>query len=1126
MRKIDCYLQYLFIYGKILLCILFDLKMLKKIFLFILLFFSFISLSFWDSSNTTVNWNYNNVDCSTSTSHWVIHPWVPNTNNSNVSTNWWRPCKTHAYYSADDHWVPMFWTTITSCPTGQMAVSMFWWQIQCREYDDKAPVNVTISYTSGWTNTWVFITMTARDIIDSLDPNTGYSKLKKIELYESSKTHAWTWSSYNLLWSATWDNIDSTLLETRTWTRTAVWWMDYRYRVRAYDYAWNYTEVTNAWVISFDLIDPDSLSINYTSGWTNSNQTINVQAQDSWWSNIEYVELQQSTNSWAYLAWHTWNSLNLSSFNQNRTRTLVNWNDYRYRLIVRDEAWNESILENPNLIRFDNITPTIADIWDTSPPNNSPLLATNSQNFTVIVDRNWSTMYNWGAPISDITAYFEDYASIDSYLSVAYNWSSPFSISPSIEDVDNDRESDWYRNYRYKITRVCDEAWNCIQSWNNSSNVAWLKNYDFDVYANTTNLWVREVDIADKNNLEDADNVADGSITYPVRINLLDIYWNQVVPWPLISRTISFDFDVLNNLLLNQYRRTWWPWVFSTTTLDSTFRNNRFLVWWASQINTFSDQTSSDWIYQFDFKVYSPTYQDPLIDPSAQFSINNITTDIAWIIWNVSLVDINNDVIDFNFSPLYKANISWELKTIWIIEWAEQSSWINITKSIWWVDLTSRNLYITYWSWLTNEVSPWFNLYFDQADASSWSLAIEWNSFLLSSSTPLEIDSWFSTLPNSVNFKTIVVKEPSAIVYDIQNSYIATHIWYEFTRPDTGLLDSVVYNYDIVWKSNYWDSSLWSDNTNVVWLKVLWRTSSDSYKNLVSNQDERDIHILWDLSKTTLMYSLIKNTYEKIKLVPLNNWLRLIDDLTSGIWLNSNWTIFDEDKLLYFWNLNWNIVSLWNWTTLEIEWNKTLIVVGWNLYIKNNMYYNDKDNDILWIIVLKDENGNWWNLYIDPSVTNIVWSIFTEWSLISYNWVELWYSTSFDTLKNQLHIYGSVFSQNTIWGSRSSPPICPYFVNAPLVCDVELAQKYDLNYLRRYFLYTNPSWYRVPADTWNLPVTRTIWWGYSTWTWWIFWYDSNLNRIITNTSDTYAAYPVVIEYNPLIQISPPPLFYK
>ena len=51
---------------------------------------------------------------------------------------------------------------------------------------------------------------------------------------------------------------------------------------------------------------------------------------------------------------------------------------------------------------------------------------------------------------------------------------------------------------------------------------------------------------------------------------------------------------------------------------------------------------------------------------------------------------------------------------------------------------------------------------------------------------------------------------------------------------------------------------------------------------------------------------------------------------------------------------------------------------------------------------------------------------------------------------NQLYILGSLFSENTIGGAREVPKECPYYIANCSTADI--AQKYDLNYMRRYVL--------------------------------------------------------------------------
>jgi hypothetical protein len=63
---------------------------------------------------------------------------------------------------------------------------------------------------------------------------------------------------------------------------------------------------------------------------------------------------------------------------------------------------------------------------------------------------------------------------------------------------------------------------------------------------------------------------------------------------------------------------------------------------------------------------------------------------------------------------------------------------------------------------------------------------------------------------------------------------------------------------------------------------------------------------------------------------------------------------------------------------------------------------------------MKDSAGRGGNIYIDPSVTNIAGTFFAERSVISYNGTELDGNTPINILKNQLLIYGNVFSENTL----------------------------------------------------------------------------------------------------------------
>lgn len=147
------------------------------------------------------------------------------------------------------------------------------------------------------------------------------------------------------------------------------------------------------------------------------------------------------------------------------------------------------------------------------------------------------------------------------------------------------------------------------------------------------------------------------------------------------------------------------------------------------------------------------------------------------------------------------------------------------------------------------------------------------------------------------------------------------------------------------------------------------------------------------------------------------------------------------------------MITLGNGSDLSIAGKRSLVIVGANLYIRSNMYYTTKDS-ILGIMVQKDTNGNGGNIYIDPSLTNIVGAYIIDGSFQSYDGTSVLGVSNISALKNQLYIYGSMVSENTIGGSRMSPFRCPSLLNTGCA-SIDEAQKYDLNFLRRYYLYNN-----------------------------------------------------------------------
>ncbi|MFK7780300.1 MAG: hypothetical protein QM490_04055 [Candidatus Gracilibacteria bacterium] len=281
-----------------------------------------------------------------------------------------------------------------------------------------------------------------------------------------------------------------------------------------------------------------------------------------------------------------------------------------------------------------------------------------------------------------------------------------------------------------------------------------------------------------------------------------------------------------------------------------------------------------------------------------------------------------------------------------------------------------------------------------------------------------------------------------------------------------------------------------SSNMNLETLKIYGITNIDSDKqvDLVENQDGEDIHNLdGEINKSVLKRDIRESAISTIKFIDTEDETVSILDLTGYAWddFDNGGKVLGD--ILYYDNLNGGNVELGSDFIYEliITGVKTIVIKGGNLYIKSNMINDTGIGDhLLGLIVLKDESGKGGKIYIDTDVVEVDAIIYADKSVISYNkfYGEIDGNIDSAVMQNQLYIYGTVFSENTIGGSRLNPPVCPFYTESipDFDCDVIEAQKYDFNYLRAGF-----------EDKYN---------------------------------DGYADYPIIIKYNSAMQITPPPLF--
>lgn len=1022
----------------------------------------------WSQTPTTIRWEWPNrvTWCSNSSSV----PTDSQTNPGFDSETGTFTCVNHNYYSASQYNRNTSSNGITLCDWEDKAVGRngVTNQIICRRWDDGIPTVRTSSLAYSrhniWTNLNGTVTFWADDVAVSSTNGT-------VESGVATNATRYCWgSTCNLSTASSGTAANSVVVDTQQ-NRTI--------RYRTWDRNWNASVIRSA-IVKIDKTDPTVDYLTQTNWWiNNTSQTITFRLIDSGGSNLNRYTLQRriSTNSpafpsaswttWSNVSWHTNRSISWSSHNGSYNYTWNNHTAYEFRIIVSDLAWNSSVYTTSGEItKLDITVPTILDVTNNVPTN---ILANNAYSYEITVDN------NNGAPINLVRYTQEDNTNQSNHIQNDLT-SSPWRFTWNINNVDLNRLSWWYRVYSHRLRRICDEAGNC---WAGSE-------YKYHhIYANTLSI----TSSITKNELN-TDILADGT-RKDIEVFLRDQYNNQIVPASGIGRNIDINVSANHRLYLNQYRN-------SGTDSALFIWNESNPVWISSSSNTsddvigqINDAASTTWTYTIPFYVYAPTSN---IDDRVrwEWSITWITFDID-AITQVESGDRPQNIWVSGYSstairahPLYSTTMSWSLTEQWFLEWAIQDLDIYISSRG--VTTSNNSLRAEFWDVDASDNNIENSRYWFTING----LAI--SELPLSSST---YGTQLSTsLTNYLNASTFMLQDTSVTseTFSYLASIIKHDVWTWSARK------TVVYPSDVFGKDAYiWEAG--ENNSYQEWAKILWNTSSTGSQELTSGQFSNDVRILWELTKSTLRREITRNAYEVTKNIKDAN-------LENGAWNVTNlrninaWNVSGNNgkriygnQVLFF---RWQDVTI---SSDTVEWNKTLLVEDGDVYIS----WNITGPGILGIVVL---NGDIliWNtvtdihalLYTDKSVFS------TSSAIVNNTLPDKKYFDGTATgslLANQLYIKWSIFSENTIGWSRMSPPRCPYYVQINCSNQQE-AQAYDLNYLRRYYIYN--------ADTNGDGIGDTL-----TPSW------SQSSSAVASGNEQY---PIVIEYNPAIQTSPPPFF--
>ncbi len=384
--------------------------------------------------------------------------------------------------------------------------------------------------------------------------------------------------------------------------------------------------------------------------------------------------------------------------------------------------------------------------------------------------------------------------------------------------------------------------------------------------------------------------------------------------------------------------------------------------------------------------------------------------------------------------------------------------------------------------------------------------------------------------------------------------------------------------YNEIWEFDLDNTSYFCWKTSKFYMKLIWKNTKNvnfaiielSGNNLNNNSENnllinsRTIDISWkivntqkdiddieiskdDLSKKWYIVSnwvkiellelkktIDKNIFNFTKNLTKFSSLDKIEKLDQDIW---NWYYYlNWEKIYYFKKDNWDILKLWNGSNiLNVNWKNILILEWWNLYIKSDIKYSNDNKDLLSIVV-KKVNWKWWNIYIDPYVTNIDAILFADWSVMSYYDDKIISAkTNPENLFRQLLIYWSIYSKNTVWINNNSIPVWADWYSTSNKINDDM--KYNLSYLRNFRIWKvsqidDKSWCSFTHLQNNLIVSVTP--------------DSDANDSITLEKSAFAwksecyhlqpsdkwlrltkkLAPLVIEYNPQILINPPSFIIK
>jgi hypothetical protein len=343
-----------------------------------------------------------------------------------------------------------------------------------------------------------------------------------------------------------------------------------------------------------------------------------------------------------------------------------------------------------------------------------------------------------------------------------------------------------------------------------------------------------------------------------------------------------------------------------------------------------------------------------------------------------------------------------------------------------------------------------------------WADTVGWMSF---SESPLEL------VPPTNN-----VRDPwtlSGLVWSQNGGWISfshgeSYASWVFFLPDNGLLIGNAWSDGLGWIP-FWDNT--STGVQIAlneWF--IWKVSVEG--QIVWS---KTFNVLYDLGwsfNSSIMTSFVNQVRKNVALIIRNAGSRI----NTTLW--SLWSAVSFNKAMIFNITNNGAGDFLPYSQIQTTFDldaRSLITIGADILIDVDILETAGIEAPRSVIALRNENGEWGNIYVKGSVKEIHAVLFSEGSIISWDDTGLGLSAYYitkpslftDIPPNQLYIKWWIGWHNTIgWWSKDGWAICPYvsddFITG-FTCNYDTAIKYDWNYFRIFKAWDSARRYN-PSD--------------------------------------------------------------